>query len=128
MTESEFNELAEKIIGCAYTVHNTLGPSFAEKVYENALLIELADQGIVAAQQVPIPVHYKGRVVGDYLADVVAEGVLIIELKAVQQLLVEHEVQLVNYLAATGQDVGLLINFGKSVQVKRKFRKYQPKG
>lgn len=119
------NQLKEKIIGCAYRVHNELGAGFLEKVYENALLIELLEIGFGAKQQHPIPVFYRGKVVGDYFADLMVEGRLIIELKAVQSLGKEHEVQLVNYLAATEIDDGLLINFGSSVEVKRKFRTFK---
>ena len=119
------NELTERIIGCAYRVHKELGAGFLEKVYENALRIELKDSGIEVNQQYPIPVNYHGQVVGDFYADMIAEDKVIIELKAVQKLAIEHEVQLVNYLAATGIDNGLLINFGSSVEIKRKFRKYK---
>lgn len=119
--------LTKKVIGCAYKVHNTLGAGFLEKVYENALRIELEQQGIKAAQQVPIRVHYEGQVVGDYYADLWVEDRVLVEIKAVQELTKAHEVQLVNYLTATGVDIGLLINFGPSVQVKRKYRQYKPK-
>lgn len=127
MSEKDLDVLAEKVIGCAYTVHNTLGPGFLEKVYENALGIELKSQGIVVRQQVPIPVTYRGQSVGEYFADVLVAEALILELKAVREITTEHEVQLVNYLSATGIDIGLLINFGESVQVCRKFRVYRPK-
>jgi len=121
------NVLTERIIGCAYAVHQTLGPGFLEKVYENALRIELEEAGLSVAQQNPVPVEYRGRVVGDFFADLIVERRVIIELKAVQQISKEHEVQLVNYLTATGIDDGLLINFGPSVEVKRKFRTYRKK-
>ena len=124
----QINELTEKVIGCAYRVHNELGAGFLEKVYENALRIELAEAGLTAKQQHPIPVMYHGQLVGDFCADLMMEDRLIIELKAVQKLAREHEVQLVNYLTATGIDDGLLINFGPSVEVKRKFRKYTEQG
>jgi len=120
----EINELTELIIGCAYRVHKELGAGFLEKVYENALKIELDASGLDVNQQYPISVNYHGQVIGDFYADLIIEGIVIIELKAVQKLAKEHEVQLVNYLAATGIDNGLLINFGSSVEVKRKFRKY----
>ena len=123
----EEEELTGTIIGCAYKVHNTLGPGFLEKVYENALRIELAKQGLKVAQQVPVKVHYEGQVVGDYYADLLIEDKIIVELKAIQTLSKAHEVQLVNYLTATGIDLGLLINFGPSVNVKRKHRQYKPK-
>jgi len=117
--------LTEKVIGCAYRVHNELGAGFLEKVYENALRIELAEAGMEVKQQHPIPVRYHGEVVGDFFADLMVQDELIIELKAVQNPAKEHEVQLVNYLAATGIDNGLLINFGSSVDIKRKFRVYK---
>ena len=117
--------LTEKVIGCAYRVHNELGAGFLEKVYENALRIELAEAGMEVKQQHPIPVRYHGEVVGDFFADLMVQDELIIELKAVQNPAKEHEVQLVNYLAATGIDNGLLINFSSSVGIKRKFRVYK---
>ena len=119
------NELTERIIGCAYQVHNELGLGFLEKVYENALRIEIEKAGLEVQQQHPVPVHYHGQVIGDFYADLIVESRVILELKAVLNLAKEHEVQLVNYLAATGIDDGLLINFGSSVEVKRKFRKYR---
>jgi GxxExxY protein len=119
------NELTEKIIGCAYRVHKELGSGFLEKVYENTLRIELTAAGTTVQSQYPIPVLYRGEIVGDYFADLMVENCVIVELKAVQNLAKEHEVQLVNYLAATGVEGGLLINFGSSVEVKRKFRVYR---
>ena len=86
--------------------------------------IEIEDSGVDVVQQYSIPVNYRGRMVGDFYADLLVEGKVIIELKAVQKLAKEHEVQLVNYLAATGIDNGLLINFGSSVEIKRKFKKF----
>lgn len=122
------NELTEKIIGCAFTVHNKLGPGFLEKVYENALRIELLKSGLTVKQQEPISVTYDGHVVGEYYADLWVEERVVVELKAALALVMEHEVQLVSYLTATGVDLGLLLNFGSSVQIKRKFREYKPKG
>ena len=113
-------ELTERIIGAAHAVHNTLGCGFLEKVYENALRIELEEDGLGAQQQVPMDVSYRGRIVGEYVADMVVEGKVIVETKAVSELGKEHEVQLVNYLKATGIEVGLLINFGRSVEVRRR--------
>ena len=121
------DELTQKIIGCAYKVHNALGSGFLEKIYENAFRIELGKAGITVKQQEPITVCYEGQVVGEYCADLWVEDRVIIEVKAVQSLITQHEVQLVNYLTATGVENGLLINFGPSVQVKRKFREYKPK-
>jgi GxxExxY protein len=121
------DDLTQKIIGCAYKVHNTLGPGFLEKVYENALRIELEKLGMRVKQQEPINVSYEGQVVGEYYADLWVEERVVIELKALQTLVKQHEVQLVNYLAATNIESGLLLNFGSSVQVKRKFREYKPR-
>jgi GxxExxY protein len=120
--------LTRTIIGCAYKVHNALGPGFLERVYENALQIELSKFGISAKQQEFISVWYDGHVIGDYQPDLWIADQLIVEVKAVQTLLKEHEVNLVHYLTATHVDNGLLINFGPSVQVKRKFREYRAKG
>ena len=121
------DDLTRTIIGCAYKVHNSLGTGFLEKVYENALRIELDKIGFSIKQQEPISVLYEGRVVGDFYPDLWVNDRIIIEVKAVQTLAKEHEVQLVNYLTATGVNDGLLINFGPSVQVKHKFREYKPK-
>ena len=120
--------LTRTIIGCAYKVHNKLGCGFIEQVYENALRIELEKEGLLVKQQEPIRVFYEGQEIGLFYADLWVDGRVVIELKAVQVLVKRHEVQLVNYLAATGIDIGLLINFGTSVEVKRKFREYKPKG
>lgn len=116
----KYQELTSKIIEAAYTVHNTLGFGFLEKVYQNALVIELVKRGMKADSEKPIKVFYEGQVVGDYVADVVVDDKVILELKAVKELSDIHEVQLVNYLKATGMEVGLLINFGPSVKIKRK--------
>jgi GxxExxY protein len=122
----EIDDLTRKVIGCAFKVHNTLGPGFLEKVYENALMIELDNVGIEARQQNKLPVLYKGLTVGVFYPDLWIDKQLIVEIKAVQQLVREHETKLIHYLAATGIDNGLLINFSSSVQVKRKFREYHP--
>ncbi|HEV2834612.1 MAG TPA: GxxExxY protein, partial [Pyrinomonadaceae bacterium] len=103
-------------------------PGFLEKVYENALRIELEKLGIKVQQQEPINVEYEGHVVGEYYADLWVDERVVVELKAARTLAAEHEVQLVNYLTATKIDLGLLLNFGPSVQVKRKFRNYKPGG
>jgi GxxExxY protein len=113
-------ELTEKIIGAAYAVHSALGYGFLEKVYENALKVELEEGGLGVEQQVGMDVAYRGRVVGEYVADMVVDGKVIVEAKAVSELGKEHEVQLVNYLKATGIEVGLLINFGRKVEVRRR--------
>ena len=119
------DEVTERIIGCCFKVHQVLGAGFLEKVYENALMIELERCGLKARQQVPVSVRYEGRTVGEYFADILVEDRVVCELKANETLIKEHEVQLVNYLTSTGIDIGLLINFGRSVTVKRKFREYR---
>jgi len=117
-------DLAGKVIGAAMEVHRCLGPGFVESVYENALTIELASSKIIAERQKPIEVKYKEQCVGNFVADLVVDQTLIVELKAVQTILPIHEVQLVNYLTATGLDEGVLLNFGsESLQFKKKFRK-----
>jgi len=111
---------------CVYAVHRTLGPGFLEKVYERALLIELKKAELKAEAQVSINVYYDEIVIGDYFADILVENEIVLELKAIQNLLKEHEVQLVHYLTATGRDIGLLINFGSdSAQIKRKYSVYK---
>lgn len=114
------NEITEKIIGCAYQVQNTLGAGFLEKVYENALAHELSKSGLSVEQQEPIQVWYDGIVAGQYYADLVVEGRVIVELKAVKAIDNIHLAQCLNYLKATRLRVGLLINFGSPrVEVKR---------
>lgn len=108
-------------------MHNVLESGFLEKVYENALKIELDKLHISAQQQQELRVWYEGQAVGTYYPDLWIDSQLIVEVKAVQNLIKQHELQLVNYLAATHVANGLLINFGSSVQVKRKFREYKPK-
>ena len=117
-------DLNYQIIGAAYEVHKVLGEGFLEKVYENALVIELEKRGLQVSPQYAIPVYYKEIKVGHYIADLFINEQIIVELKAVANLVKAHEVQLVNYLAATKTDVGLLINFGASVVIKKKFRQY----
>ena len=113
-------ELTAKIIECAYKVHNTLGFGFLEAVYQNALLIELIKVGLQAEKEKKIQVHYHNQLVGDYMADIIVEGKIILELKSVKEFHPAHGAQLVNYLKATGIEVGLLINFGERVEIKRK--------
>ncbi len=118
-------ELTGKIIGCAMKVHRTLGSGFLESVYQNALAHELKMAGVDVECEVPLRVVYDGVVVGEFAADLFVNGNVIVENKAVQNLCSSHEVQLVNYLTATGIDGGLLLNFGSSeLEFKRKFRLY----
>ncbi|MFC1884337.1 GxxExxY protein [Thermodesulfobacteriota bacterium] len=113
-------ELTSKIIDCAYRVHNTLGYGFLESVYHNALLIELEKEGLKAESEKKIKVYYQDKMIGDFIADIVVDNKIIIELKSVKDVNPAHEAQLTNYLKATGIEVGLLINFGKSVEIKRR--------
>jgi len=112
----KYVELSEQIISCAYEVHKILGAGFLEKVYENAMIEELKSRGLKTESQRAITVKYKGK-----NADIIVEDLVIIELKALDKLNDIHELQVKNYLKATGIEVGLLINFGKSVEVKRKY-------
>ena len=113
-------ELTQKIIGAFYTVYNSLGYGFLEKVYENALAIELVKLGFKVQKQKPISVYYDEQEVGNYYADLVINDLIIIELKAASAIADEHYVQLLNYLKATNMEVGLLLNFGKKPEIKRK--------
>ena len=118
--QQDLNQVTETIIGCAYTVANTLGHGFLEKVYENALTHELANNGLQAKQQVPIKVTYNGICVGDYQADILVNEAVLLEIKAQQNLTPAHVAQCMNYLKATGHKICLLINFGKPrVEIKR---------
>ena len=116
------DSITRTIIGCAFTVHNILGAGFMEKVYENSLVIELKKCGMSVQAQVPVPVFYDNMEVGVYFADLIINEKIILEIKAVEFLTKQHEMQLMNYLSATDHNVGLLINFGDSVFVKRKYR------
>ena len=113
-------ELTDKIIKAFYTVYNRLGYGFLEKVYENALVIELNKVGLDAKKQTPLSVYYDGKEIGSYFADIIVNNLVIIELKACDGFAEEHEAQLTNYLRATKIEVGLLLNFGTKAQVKRK--------
>ena len=116
-----YEDLTEKIIKAAMTVHNILGFVCMEKVYENSLMIELELSDLKAIQQQPMKGFYKEKLVGDYIADVIVEDKIIVELKSIENLNKIHEVQLVNYLKAVNMEVGLLLNFGKEkLEFKRK--------
>ncbi len=112
--------LTNKIIRCFYTVYNQLGFGFLEKVYEKSLLIELRKEGLTATRQTQLKVFYNQVEVGDYFADIIVENEVIIEVKTAEGLIEIHEAQLINYLKATNIEVGLLLNFGKTPQFKRK--------
>lgn len=115
----KYQELTEFIIKAFYNVYNSLGYGFLEKVYENSMMIELKSLGLTCERQKPISVYYKNCTVGEYFADIIVENKVIIELKAAEALIEEHEAQLLNYLKATEIEVGLLFNFGKKPQFKR---------
>ena len=116
----EINKITETVIGCSYTVSNTLGCGFLEKVYENSLAHELRKTGFKVLQQHEIKVYYDGVEVGKYIADLFVEDAVIVEIKAVNGLNDSQKVQILNYLKATGLKIGLLINFGKPrIEIKR---------
>jgi GxxExxY protein len=120
MENYKHNEITEKIIGAAYKVHNTLGSGFLEKVYQNSLVIEIRALGFGVEVEKPMKVYYHGEVVGNYVADIIVDGKVLLEIKAIKELSGIHEAQILNYLKATGIGVGLLINFDRSVNIKRR--------
>jgi GxxExxY protein len=113
-------ELTGKIIECAFRVHKNLGFGFLESVYQNAFMIELSRAGLKAKKEKKIQVDYDGEIIGDFVADILVEDKVILELKSVKDIHPAHEAQLINYLKATGIEVGLLINFGEKAEIKRK--------
>ena len=120
--------LSQRVIGEAMHVHRVLGPGFLESLYQNALLIRLKKAGLGAEAGSSLAVYFEGEIIGNFQTDIVVEGRLLLELKAVSTLTSAHEVQLVNYLTATKLEVGLLLNFGaKSLEVKRRTRSFTPK-
>jgi GxxExxY protein len=121
-----FDSLTERVLGAVFEVANTLGAGFLEKVYERALLRELAVRGVQAAAQASFAVSYKGHYVGEYFADILVENVLVVELKCVDRLANEHIAQCINYLRASGRTVCLLVNFQKpKVEWRRIVQGYQ---
>jgi GxxExxY protein len=119
----EFEEITEKIIGAAYRVYNEMGFGYLESVYEKCLELEFRKAAISVQFQTPIAVHYRGQIVGEFSADIIVEDTVIVELKSVKRIVRAHEIQLVNYLTATGKPVGLIINFAPTkVEIKRKVR------
>ena len=119
----EYKNVTETIIGCAYRVYNKMGFGFLESVYEKCLLIELLKAGMDAEAQKPITVYYDDEIVGEFVADIIVNDTIILELKSVRRVVKAHEVQLVNYLVATEKPIGLILNFGESkVEVKRKVK------
>ena len=119
-------DLIKQIVQCAYNVRTKLSAGFLESVYQNALFIELKDNGLSVEKEVPINVYYNNIIIGEFRADIIVENSVIIELKSVQHLTTAHEAQLVNYLTATEIEHGLLINFGsEKIEIKRKFRTFK---
>jgi GxxExxY protein len=119
----EHKELTETIIGCAYRVYNKMGFGFLESVYEKCLIIELRREGLDAQSQKPITVYYDDEIVGEFVADIIVNDTIILELKSVRRMVSAHEVQVVNYLVATRKPIGLILNFGETkVEVRRKLR------
>ena len=119
----EYKDVTETIIGSAYCVYNKMGFGFLESVYEKCLLIELRKAGLDTESQKSITVYYDDEIVGEFVADIIVNDMIILELKSVRRVIKEHEVQLVNYLVATGKPVGLILNFGeRKVEVKRKIK------
>ena len=123
----EINKLCDVIAECAKTVRSQLTPGYEEKLYKNALMIEMGERGIPFETEVPFQVSYKNHIIGDYRADIIVDHRVIVELKAVSALAPIHSIQLVNYLTATGINDGMLINFGaEKLEIRRKYRIYAP--
>jgi GxxExxY protein len=120
LTNIKHQEITDKVIKIFYKVYGQLGYGFLEKVYENAMMIELKKEGLPATAQSPIKVSYEGEVVGEYFADILVDHKVIVEIKGAKGLASENEAQLLNYLKATDVEVGLLLNFGPKPEVKRK--------
>lgn len=122
------SEITNLIIKAFFNVHNALGCGFLEKVYENAIALEARKLGLQIRQQMPIRVMYRDAIVGEYFADLIANNIVIVELKAVRQLAPEHEAQLLNYLKATEYEIGLLLNFGLKPEFRRRVMDNSRKG
>jgi GxxExxY protein len=121
-------EITKAVIGCAFEVINELGAGFLESVYEKALLLALRQKGLSAIAQHPIKVMFRSECVGDFYADILVEQQLMVELKAVKAIAPEHQAQVINYLNATGMEVGLLINFGNPKLEYRRFTRSRDRG
>jgi len=126
--EGKHSELTGKILGAFFQVHKELGYGFSEKVYENALAMLLIEMGLKVEQQMHLYVFYHGRVVGEYIADMVINDTVLLELKATQKIIEDHAAQLLSYLKATNIEVGLVLNFGPSAEFRRKIYDNERKG
>ena len=124
-SDLQYGEITEKIIGCAFEIINELGTGFLESVYEKALSIALHDKGFRVQCQYPLHVHFRQRIVGEFYADLVVEGKIIVELKAAKAIAPEHQAQIINYLKATGIEVGLLIHFGNPKLKYKRFTRHK---
>ena len=128
MFEGKHSDLSDKIIKVFYEIHNELGYGFSERVYQKAFGIALRQIGLKVEEQLPIKIYFRGQEIGEYFADMVVNDVILIELKAVGQIVEEHEAQLLNYLKSTKIEVGYVMNFGKSAVFKRKVLDNERKG
>lgn len=126
--QGKYADITDKVLKAFFQVHTELGFGFSEKVYENALAILLRELGLVVEQQKPIKVYFHGQVVGEYIADLVVNGVVLLELKSVKYLIDQHSAQLLSYLKSTELEVGLLLNFGPSAVFKRRVLDNEVKG
>lgn len=126
--EGKHSDLSDKIIKIFYEIHNELGYGFNEKVYQKAFGIALREIGLKVDEQISIKVYFRGQVVGEYFADMIVNDLILIELKAVEHIIAEHEAQLLNYLKSTEIEVGYVMNFGKSAEFKRKVLDNNRKG
>ena len=126
--EGKHAEVTGKILRAFFDLHTELGYGFSEKVYENSLAILMQERGLKIQQQMPIHVYFHGKVVGEYIADVLVNDVVVVELKAVSKLNEDHAAQLLNYLKATDYEVGLLLNFGQTAEFRRKVYDNERKG
>jgi len=122
----KYEEITKIIIGCSFDVMNELGSGFLESVYEKALQLAISEKGLSVKRQHPITVTFRGNCVGEFYADLFVEEKIIVELKAVKSILPEHQAQIINYLKATGVEVGLLINFGNPKLEYRRFHLEKP--
>ena len=113
-------DISKTIIGCFYKVYDELGNGFLESVYEKSLMIEMENSGLNAVNQKNLNVYYRSKLVGDFKADIIVEDKILVEIKAVNKLIAQHEAQLINYLKATGIKVGLLVNFGDKLEFRRR--------
>jgi GxxExxY protein len=120
MEKYKHSDLTDRIIQAFYCVYNELGFGFLENVYQNAFYFELQKKGFKVEAHKAIDVYYQTQIVGKYKADLIVDDLIILELKAVDYLIAEHELQLINYLKATDKEVGLLLNFGKEPEIRRK--------